>query len=387
MIITPADRLQHVEEYYFSSKLAEIKQMNLRGLDVINLGIGSPDLPPHQEVIDLLTHTAQQTNSHAYQSYVGIDELREAMSEWYEQVYQVRLSPNGEVLPLMGSKEGIMHISMAFLNPGDGVLVPNPGYPTYLSVARLVHARVLPYLLDEQNDWEPDWEQLEQIDLSGVKLMWVNYPNMPTGAKATAAVFERLVSFAHRHHILVVNDNPYSLILNGTPRSILQTPGAMEVALELNSLSKSHHIAGWRVGMLLGRADYLRCVLQVKSNMDSGMFLGIQKAAAFAMRHCREDWHVEQNGHYEKRLELAKQIATLLDCSLPSEGNGLFLWVKAPDRVEDVGQWADELLYNHRVFITPGMVFGSAGARYLRLSLCCTENRLREAFVRLGGKL
>jgi len=385
MIISPAQRLSNVDEYYFSSKLAEIRQMNQRGLDVINLGIGSPDLPPHLEVIQNLVTASEQPSNHSYQSYTGIDELRTAMSDWYRDMYHVSLNSNGEILPLIGSKEGIMHISMAFLNPGDGVLVPNPGYPTYASVSKLVHARLLPYMLDENNNWEPDWAQLESMDLSGVKLMWVNYPNMPTGAKATLELFERLVSFAGKHQILVVNDNPYSLILNGAPLSILQISGAKDVAIELNSLSKSHHLAGWRVGMLLGRSDYLQCVLQVKSNVDSGMFLGIQKAAAFALRHCREKWFAEINSFYQDRLVLAKEIGKLLNCKIPAESNGLFLWMKAPESVKDLAAWSDKMLNENRVFITPGMVFGSAGSRYLRLSLCCPEHRFKEAIERLKG--
>ncbi len=383
MIIAPAQRLQQVNEYYFSAKLAEIRQLNEQGKDIINIGIGSPDLPPHKGAVSHLLTTALNPDNHSYQSYTGIPELRNAITQWYAHQYGVVLSPHNEVLPLMGSKEGIMHISMAFLNPGDGVLVPNPGYPTYAAVAHLLHANVLTYPLNETNNWEPDWDVLNSMDLTNVKLMWVNYPNMPTGANASADLFARLVSFAQKHKILLVNDNPYSLILNPNPQSILQTSHAMEVALELNSLSKSHNMAGWRIGMLTGRQDYLRCVLQVKSNMDSGMFLGIQKAAAYALQHCTEAWQNHLNQVYQHRQQLALNIAHALQCQTPHSTVGMFLWVKAPQNIDNVPEWADYILHRHRVFITPGFIFGSAGNRYLRISLCCKEHRLQEALHRI----
>lgn len=382
-MLLPANRLRAVEEYYFSRKLAEIRQMNERGCDVINMGIGSPDLPPHADVIDQLLQTAALPDSHAYQSYTGIPELRQAMANWYRQIYRVELNANNQILPLMGSKEGIMHISMAFLNPGDGVLVPNPGYPTYASVANLLHARPIAYPLDENNHWEPDWNVLQNIDLKGVKLMWVNYPNMPTGANASEKLFERLVQFALEHRILLVNDNPYSLILNPMPKSILQIPESAPVALELNSLSKSHNMAGWRVGLLAGRADYLQYVLQVKSNMDSGMFLGIQKAAAHALQHCNGAWQENLNRIYANRRDYALQIALYLGCHIPPNQVGMFVWMKAPNHITDVPQWANEILHQSNVFITPGFIFGTAGNRYLRISLCCKPERMQEALLRI----
>lgn len=382
MIISVANRLQNVQEYYFSRKLREIRTLNAQGKDIINVGIGSPDLMPSPQTINALMETAQLPNAHGYQSYTGIPALREAMSSWYQRTYQVNIDSNGEVLPLMGSKEGIMHISMAFLNAGDGVLVPNPGYLTYSSVSSLVGAKIITYDLDEQNHWQPNWEQLEAMDLSGVKLMWVNYPNMPTGADASDALFQRLIEFAHRHQLLVINDNPYSLVLNSKPKSILQYEGSKSVAIELNSLSKSHNMAGWRIGMLVGHPDYLHNILRVKSNMDSGMFLGLQKAAIQALQN-DSIWHQQQNQIYWKRKVVACQILKQLGCVYNEEQVGLFVWAKIPPSIHDVEAWVDQILQQARVFLTPGFIFGSRGEQYVRISLCCSVERLEEALERV----
>ncbi len=382
MIISTANRLNTVEEYYFSKKLREIRQMMSEGKSIINVGIGSPDLPPSKETIDALVNTAEKKNVHGYQGYMGIPELRAAMTNWYKKTYDVDLDFNFEVLPLMGSKEGIMHISMAFLNEGDGVLVPNPGYLTYSSVSKLLGANILPYDLSEANSWEPDWDALEKMDLKGVKIMWVNYPNMPTGADASYSLFDRLIAFARKHQILIVNDNPYSLVLNEKPKSILEINGAKEVAIELNSLSKSHNMAGWRIGMVLGKSDYLQAILKVKSNMDSGMFLGLQKAAIEALNNSKT-WHSLQNEQYALRRKKACEILTLLDCKYTDDQVGMFVWAKVPDGVESVEEWIDELLYEAHVFMTPGFIFGTAGERYVRISLCSSLDLLEEAKNRL----
>lgn len=369
MIIQPANRLGKVEEYYFSKKLKEIRQLNAAGKNIINIGIGSPDLAPSKETIKALTTTAEQKQHHGYQGYVGIPALREAIATWYDKIYAVAVDSTQEVLPLMGSKEGIMHISMAFLNAGDGVLVPNPGYPTYSSVSRLLQAQIHTYDLDENKNWQPKWEELEKMDLSNIKIMWVNYPNMPTGADATQAVFEKLVAFGKKHNILIINDNPYSLILNKQPKSILQIEGAKEVALELNSLSKSHNMAGWRVGMLLGKAAYLQTILRVKSNMDSGMFRGIQEAAVQALQN-PITWHDTQNEIYANRRKVAFTIMDMLGCTYNENQVGMFVWAKIPNHIQHVEKWVDDILYKAEVFITPGFIFGTAGERYIRLSLC-----------------
>lgn len=382
MIIPPANRLNTVEEYYFSQKLRQIREMQLLGSDIINLGIGSPDLAPAPQVVAALYDTAQQDNAHGYQSYTGIPELRQAMCRWYERTYGVILHHDSEILPLMGSKEGIMHLSMAFLNAQDGVLVPNPGYPTYSSVSNLLEATAIYYPLDEKNNWQPNWDFLENTDLSSVKLMWTSYPNMPTGANADLHLFERLVRFANDHRILIVNDNPYSLILNPKPVSILQVDGAKEVALELNSLSKSHNMAGWRVGMVAGAADYISNILKVKSNMDSGMFLGIQRAAIAALQ-LPLSWHEQQNIIYQSRRHLANQIADELQCTYDPKQVGMFLWAKVPDSVDNVGDFVDNILHKAHVFITPGFIFGSAGERYIRISLCSPIEKFIAAHQRI----
>ncbi len=382
MIISTANRLDTVEEYYFSKKLREIRQLKAEGKPIINIGIGSPDLPPSKKTIAGLVNTSHKENVHGYQGYTGIPELRKAMSSWYERVYGVDLDADSEILPLMGSKEGIMHISMAFLNAGDSVLVPNPGYLTYSSVGKLMHANIISYDLQEKNNWEPDWEALERMDLTRVKIMWTNYPNMPTGADASDSLFGRLVSFAHKHKILIVNDNPYSLVLNNAPKSILQIEGAKEVAIELNSLSKSHNMAGWRVGMVLGASDYLQAILKVKSNMDSGMFLGLQKAAIEALGNSQK-WHSLQNKEYALRKKKACEILDLLDCKYSSHQVGMFVWAKVPNQVQSVEKLIDELLYEANVFMTPGFIFGTAGARYVRISLCSSLEVLEEAKDRI----
>ncbi len=382
MIIETANRLKSVKEYYFSRKLKAIRKFVEEGRDIINLGIGNPDLMPSQESIDQLIETASQNNTHGYQSYVGIPKFRQAISEWYQRTYAVELSADNEILPLIGSKEGIMHISMAFLNKGDKVLVPNPGYLTYSSVSNLVEAETLVYELDAQNNWQPNWAQLETLPLDEVKIMWVNYPNMPTGANASFAVFEKLVAFAKKHKILLVNDNPYSLILNEHPMSIHQVEGSKEVALELNSLSKSHNMAGWRIGMLSGAADHIQAVLKVKSNMDSGMFRGLQEAAIKALGNTKE-WHQTQNAIYQKRRKICERILEELQCPFDVQQTGLFLWAKIPDWAENGEKFSDYILDNTDVFITPGFIFGSAGERYLRISLCAKEERLEEALQRV----
>ncbi len=382
MIIQAAERLKVVKEYYFSSKLRQISAMKAAGIDVINVGIGSPDLLPSDETLAALIDTAQQKNSHGYQSYSGIPELRQAIANWYQKCYGCTLNYTNEVLPLMGSKEGIMHISMAFLNPDDGVLVPNPGYLTYSSVANLLGAKVLPYRLLENNNWLPDFEALEKQDLTKVKLMWVNYPNMPTGADASTEVFEQLVNFAKKHQILIVNDNPYSLVLNDKPKSVLSVEAAKEVAIELNSLSKSHNMAGWRIGMLVGHKDYLNLVLKVKSNMDSGMFLGLQKAAIAALNNT-VTWHQIQNEVYQKRKKIALQILSELNCTAQENQVGLFVWAKVPNNILSVTEWLDKLLLQARVFITPGFIFGTAGANYVRIALCSEAYILQEVLQRV----
>lgn len=380
--IQPADRLKNVSEYYFSTKLKEIAALNAAGKNIISLGIGSPDLPPSEETIAELCAQAKLTDTHGYQSYNGIPELREAFSNWYQRWYGVSLNPQNEILPLIGSKEGIMHISMAFLNPGDRVLVPNPGYPTYASVSKLVQANVIEYDLTEENGWQPDLEALEKQDLSGVKLMWVNYPNMPTGARPARDLFERLVAFGKKHNIVVCNDNPYSFILSTEYVSILQVDGAKDICIELNSMSKSHNMPGWRIGMLATNPTFLQWIINVKSNVDSGQFKPMLKAAIKALQ-ANEDWYTHMNQVYSKRRTVAEKILNQLNCSWDPKQSGLFLWGRIPDNMKDAGTLADRVLYDANVFITPGFIFGSNGNRYVRLSLCCTEEKLREALQRI----
>jgi LL-diaminopimelate aminotransferase len=382
MIVKPADRTGNVQEYYFSKKLAQIDRMRREGLDVINLGIGSPDQPPSGNTISALIDEANKPSSHGYQNYSGIPSLRKAFSDWYGKYFHVELDPDNEILLLMGSKEGIMHISMAFVNPGDEVLVPDPGYPTYSSVTNLVGGIVRKYDLSEENGWLPDLASLEKTDLSKVKLMWVNYPNMPTGAKGSIDFFEKLVDFCRKHKILLCNDNPYSFILNNKYISLLVVDGAKDVALELNSLSKSHNMAGWRIGMVAGQSDYIKTILKVKSNMDSGMFLAMQKAAVEALNN-QESWYGLINSVYSKRRRIVEEIMTLLKCRYDKSQVGLFIWGRIPDEIKDCESWIEDLLMKTLVFITPGFIFGRNGERYIRISLCATEEKLNEARKRL----
>jgi len=381
--IKPAERLNSVSEYYFSKKLKEVAEMNAKGMNVISLGIGSPDLPPSKETVEALTASAAQANAHGYMPYVGIPELRKAFADWYQKWFNVELNPANEIQPLIGSKEGILHISLAFLNPGDGVLVPNPGYPTYSSVSNLVQAKVLTYDLDENNNWQPDFDALEQMDLSNVKLMWVNYPNMPTGASATPELFEKLVAFGKKHGIVICNDNPYSFILNENRLSILQVEGAKDVCIELNSMSKSHNMPGWRMGMLASNALFVEWVLKVKSNIDSGQFKPMQVAAIVALNNS-EEWHREMNiVLYGHRRKLAEEILKTLGCTFDEKQVGMFLWGKIPAKYADSGVLADKVLYEAKVFITPGFIFGDKGNQYIRLSLCANDKMLGEALERI----
>lgn len=380
-MITTAKRLDTVEEYYFSSKLREVRQLQSEGKSIINMGIGSPDLSPSKAVIEAVAAAIQDENGHGYQSYQGLPELRKGMADFYQNQFGVELNPNNEILPLMGSKEGIMHISLAFLNEGDHVLIPNPGYPTYTSVTNLVGAVPVYYDLKEANAWEPDFEALEKLDLSKVKIMWLGYPHMPTGARGSLALFEKLVAFAKKHNILLINDNPYSFVLNDNPMSLLQVEGAKEVALELNSLSKTFNMAGWRVGMVLGNPEIIDAVLKVKSNMDSGMFYGIQKGAVAAL-NCDKSWFEDQNKIYRRRRELTEKLAEKLGCEVYKEGVGLFVWAKLPEGIASAEKFIDEILYEKHIFITPGTIFGSNGEGYIRFSLCVKEEKVQEAIDR-----
>ncbi|MGB1168790.1 MAG: pyridoxal phosphate-dependent aminotransferase [Flavobacteriaceae bacterium] len=376
-----ANRLNTVQEYYFSKKLREVRALASEGKPIINMGIGSPDLQPPNEVIEAIKKAVDVEGAHKYQSYQGLPEFREAVADFYKANYEVEVSPNDEILPLMGSKEGILHISMAFLNKGDQVLIPNPGYPTYTSVTNLVEATPVFYELTSENNWEPDFEQLEKEDVSNIKMMWVNYPHMPTGAKATEALFEKLIAFGKKHQILIINDNPYSFVLNNNPQSILKLRGAKETALELNSLSKSFNMAGWRVGMLLGASSFLKEVLKVKTQMDSGMFYGIQQGAIAALK-VSSTWFTTMNTVYEKRRKLVWKIADTLGCSYSKDTTGMFVWAKTPKGVE-AESMVDDLLYNKSIFIAPGSIFGSNGEGYIRFSLCVPEDKIKEALERL----
>lgn len=380
--IQTAKRIAQVEEYYFSRKLAEVRSLDSPELRVINLGIGSPDMAPAEKSVDALVTSARNPANHGYQSYKGIPQFRQAIASFYTRTYDVALDPETMILPLMGSKEGIMHISMAFVNEGEEVLIPNPGYPTYSSVANLVGAKVVTYDLKEDRNWGIDVAELRSRDLSRVKLMWVNFPHMPTGRVASMAELQELVDLARENGFLIVNDNPYSLILNDKPLSILGATGAADVAMELNSLSKSHNMAGWRLGWVAGQKSFIDAVLKVKSNMDSGMFLGLQHAAAEALS-AGDEWFKELNSVYAQRKSEAVKILKLLGCSIAEGQSGLFVWAKAPDHIKDVEKWIDELLYGTKVFITPGFIFGDAGRRYIRISLCCTSELLSQAYARL----
>ena len=385
-MIATASRLEQISEYYFSAKLQEVRRLVAQGKDIINLGIGNPDLPPSPETIDVLGTAAREDGNHGYQPYRGIPELRSAMAAWYRRTYGVTLDPDRQVLPLMGSKEGIFHIAMAFLNPGDEALLPDPGYPGYAAAVRLAGGKVRRYDLTEEKHWLPDLPALAKSDLSRVKLMWLNYPHMPTGALAAAGDFQRLVDFARERNILLCHDNPYSQILNpAPPLSILRTEGAMDICLELNSLSKSHNMAGWRVGMLLGRPDYLDAVIKVKSNLDSGMFRPLQLAAVQALENSPE-WHQAQNQRYRERREAVCRLLDLLGFTYPRQlSAGMFVWAKAPEDILEVDRFLDELLYEAGIFITPGKVFGRNGERYIRISVCQRRARIEQAAERIRG--
>ncbi len=380
-MIEVANRLHTVEEYYFSKKLREVNLLKAAGKPIINLGIGSPDLQPPQKVVSAMIEGMEDASAHKYQSYQGLPELREAMAEFYREQFQVHLSPMTEILPLIGSKEGIMHISMTYLNEDDEVLIPNPGYPTYQSVTRLLGAKPIFYELDESNNWMPNITALEKQDLTKVKLMWISYPHMPTGAQATYKMYQELVDFARRNKILIVNDNPYSFILNDAPKSILKVTGAKDVCLELNSLSKTFNMAGWRVGMVLGDGEHIANILKVKSNMDSGMFYGIQKGAIEALR-CSKLWYLSLNSVYERRRELIWKLADALNCTYDKNTSGLFVWAKLPPFTK-AEEFIDVVLKNNHVFITPGTIFGSKGEGYIRFSLCASNEDIEEAIQRV----
>jgi LL-diaminopimelate aminotransferase len=386
MRVNPADRTGTVEEYYFSMKLRQIDQMRSAGADIINLGIGSPDQPPSENTISRLSEEARRPDVHGYQSYAGNPALRKAFADWYLKYFSVKLDPQSEILPLIGSKEGIIHISMAFVNPGDTVLVPDPGYPTYSSVTRLVGGRVIYYKLEEKNGWLPDFEQLEKNEPGRVKLMWTNYPHMPTGTKGSPELFGKLVSFCRRHDILLCNDNPYSFILNKEYHSVLASRDSKDIALELNSLSKSHNMAGWRIGMVAGDRDYIKNILKIKSNMDSGMFLPLQMAAAEALNN-PQSWYEKINTIYRIRREKAEGIMKLLNCRFNKDQTGLFVWGRIPDEIESCESFVEEILNETHIFITPGFIFGNMGERYIRISLCADDERLDEARIRISKHL
>ena len=381
--IKPAERLSLVSEYYFSRKLKEVAQMNAEGKDVISLAIGSPDMPPSEKTISKLCEVAQRPDSHGYQITMGIPELRQAMADFYKRWYDVDLDPSKEILPLIGSKEGILHVTLAFVNPGEEVLVPNPGYPTYTSLSKILGAKVVNYDLMEENGWQPDFNQLENMDLSRVRLMWTNYPNMPTGGNARMETYRKLVDFARRHNIVVVNDNPYSFILNKQPMSLLQVEGAKDCCIEFNSMSKSHNMPGWRVGMCIANPTFISWILRIKSNIDSGTFRGIQLAAAEALAN-DDEWHHEANIEtYLRRRQYAEQIMDILGCTYDKNQVGMFLWGKIPEKYADSEELTELVLHKARVFITPGFIFGSKGQRYIRISLCANESVFAAALQRV----
>ena len=381
--IKPAERLSLVSEYYFSRKLKEVAQMNAEGKDIISLAIGSPDMPPSKQTIQTLCEVASRPDTHGYQPTMGTPELRKAMADFYKRWYGVELNPATEIQPLIGSKEGILHVTLAFVNPGEEVLVPNPGYPTYTSLSKILGAKVVNYDLMEDNGWQPDFEQLEKMDLSRVKLMWTNYPNMPTGGNARMETYERLVDFARKHNIVVVNDNPYSFILNDKPMSLLQVEGAKDCCIEFNSMSKSHNMPGWRVGMCATNPTFISWILKIKSNIDSGTFRGIQLAAAAALSN-DEEWHHEANIEtYSRRRKYAEQIMDALGCKYDPNQVGMFLWGRIPDSYTNCEELTERVLHEARVFITPGFIFGSKGERYVRISLCAKEEKIQAALERI----
>jgi aspartate/methionine/tyrosine aminotransferase len=383
-MIQPAHRLNSVNEYYFSRKLKEVAMLNSQGKDIISLAIGSPDMPPSEETIETLCREARNQEAHGYQPTTGIPQLREAMAEFYKRWYNVKLNPTNEIQPLIGSKEGILHVTLAFVNPGDSVLVPNPGYPTYTSLSRLLGAQVVNYDLTAENGWQPNFKQLESMDLTGIKLMWTNYPNMPTGSRACRETFEKLVQFGKRHNIVIVNDNPYSFILNQDEKlSLLQIPGAKDCCIEFNSMSKSHNMPGWRVGMLATNSEFISWILKVKSNIDSGTFRPLQLAAAEAYNNS-DQWHTEANiNTYAKRRAMAEEIMSILNCTYDSKQVGMFLWGKIPEAYTNVEELTERVLHEARVFITPGFIFGSNGDRYIRISLCAKDSKFKEAIERI----
>ena len=390
-MIQPADRLGLVQEYYFSRKLKEVAQLNAEGKDIISLAIGSPDMPPSEKTIEKLCEVARQPNAHGYQPTMGTPELREAMARFYKRWYDVDLDPKTEVLPLIGSKEGILHVTLAFVNPGDEVLVPNPGYPTYTSLSKILGAKIVNYNLREDNGWQPDFDQLEEIMAnsqqpnanSRIRLMWTNYPNMPTGGRARMETYERLVKFAKDHNIVVVNDNPYSFILNEEHLSLLQVPGAKDSCIEFNSMSKSHNMPGWRVGLCASNSQFISWILKVQSNIESGTFRGIQLAAAEAYDNS-DEWHREANiNTYARRRQYAEQIMDVLGCKYDKDQVGMFLWGRIPENIQNVEDLTERVLHEARVFITPGFIFGSNGERYIRISLCAKEEKIKEALRRI----
>lgn len=380
----PATRVDSIQEYYFSRKLKEVAKLNAEGKDIISLAIGSPDMPPSKQTIDKLCAVAQEPNAHGYQPTSGLPELHTAMAGFYKRTYGVELDPKTEVQPIIGSKEGIMYVTLAFCNAGDKVLIPDPGYPTYTAVNKLFGTQIVNYDLREDNGWQPDFDQLEKMDLSGVKVMWTNYPNMPTGGNACRETFERLVAFAKEHDILVVNDNPYSLILNEHPMSIMQVPGAKECCIEFNSMSKSHNMPGWRVAMIVGNKDYISWMFKIQSNIENGTFRGIQLAAAEAFNTNSAEWHRENNiENYRRRRVIAEDIMKVLGCTFDPKQVGMFLWGKIPDHYADVEDLTEAVLHKARVFITPGFIFGNNGKRYIRISLCAKDDNMKEALERI----
>ena len=382
-MIQPADRLQSVQEYYFSRKLKEVAKMNAEGMDIISLAIGSPDMPPSEKTIEKLCEVAHDPSAHGYQPTMGTPELRRAMAGYYKRWFNVDLDPQTEIQPLIGSKEGILHITLAFCNPGDEVLVPNPGYPTYTSLSTILGQKIVNYNLREDRGWQPDWEQLEQMDLSRVKLMWTNYPNMPTGGNAQMETYERLVAFAKAHDIVVVNDNPYSFIINDNPISLLQVPGAKDCCIELNSMSKSHNMPGWRVGLCATNKEFISWILKIKSNIDSGTFRGLQLAAAEAYQNSDELHHEANYTTYKRRRDIAEEIMRTMGCTFDPQQVGMFLWGRIPDSYATCEELTERILHEARVFITPGFIFGSNGQRYVRISLCAKDEKMQQALQRI----
>jgi aspartate/methionine/tyrosine aminotransferase len=387
-MIEPARRINEIQEYYFSRKLKEVARLNAEGQDIVSLAIGSPDMPPSQQTIDKLCEVAQRPDAHGYQPSVGIPEIRQAMAGFYKKWYDVDLDWQSEILPLMGSKEGILHTTLAFCNPGDEVLIPDPGYPTYTALNKILGTRIVNYTLREDNGWQPDFDALEQMDLMRVKVMWTNYPNMPTGGVARRETFERLVRFAQEHSIVVINDNPYSLILNDHPLSLMQVDGAKDCCVELNSMSKSFNMPGWRMAMVVSNPTYISWILKIKSNVDNGCFRGIQLAAAEAFNTNTPEWHHEFNVEvYRRRRVIAEEIMKSLNCTFDPNQTGMFLWGRIPDRYIDVEELTERLLHEARVFITPGFIFGRNGRRYIRISLCAKDEKMKEALRRINAMM